>query len=69
MSQPRPEYFDYLALARECRFTPEQVAALEAVERREFPDDQMMFELHVLRVIEQIRAARLKLEDVLSATR
>jgi hypothetical protein len=30
---------------------PEQVAALEAVERQEFPEDQMVFELHMLRVI------------------
>jgi hypothetical protein len=45
------------------------VAALEAVERREFPEDQMMFELHMLRVIEQIRTGHLKLEDVLSAMR
>ncbi len=42
------------------------MTTLEAVERRDFPDDQMMFELHMLRVIEQIRAGRLKLEDVLS---
>ncbi len=48
---------------------PEQVAALEAVERQEFPEDQMMFELHMLRVIEQISAGHLKIEEVLSATK
>ena len=69
MSEAPPEYFDYLTVARECRLTAGQVATLEAVERREFPDEQMMFELHMLRVIEQIRAGRLKLEDVLSAAR
>jgi len=69
MSKFPPEYFDYLTAARECLLTPEQVAALEAVERREFPDDQMMFELHMLRVIEQIRAGRLKFEDVLFTRR
>ena len=68
MSQSLPAYFDYLSVARECRLTPEQVAALETVERREFPDDQMMFELHVLRIMEQIRAGRLKLTDVLPPT-
>lgn len=45
MGQALPLYFDYLGVARECQLTPDQVAALEAVERREFPDDQMMFEL------------------------
>lgn len=69
MAQSLPAYFDYLSVARECRLTPNQVSALEATERHEFPEDQMMFELHMLRVIEQIRAGRLKLEDVLSATR
>ncbi len=65
MSEAPPEYFDYLTVARECRLTAGQVAALEAVERREFPDDQMMFELHMLRVIEQIRAGRFKRDVVL----
>ena len=69
MGQPLSANFDYLSISRECGLTPDQVATLEAVEWREFPDDQMMFELHMLRVIEQIRAGRLKLEDVLSATR
>jgi hypothetical protein len=69
LAQTAPVYFDYLSVAREGRLTPDQVAALEAVERHEFPDDQMMFELHMLRVIEQIRTGHLKLEDVLSATR
>ncbi len=69
MGQSVPAYFDYLAAARECRLSPGQVAALEDVERREFPEDQMLFELHMLRMIEQIRAGRLKLEDVFSTTR
>ena len=68
MAQAPPAYFDYLSAARDCRLTSEQVTALEAVERHEFPDDQMMFELHMLRVIEQDRAGHLKLEEVLSAT-
>ncbi len=60
-----PAYFDYLSAARQCNLTPDQVAALETLERQEFPQDQMMFELHMLRLIEQIRIGRLKLEDVL----
>ena len=64
MGQHLPAYFDYLPVARECRLTPDQVAALEAIERQEFLDDQMMFELHMLRLLEQIRAGRLKLVDV-----
>ncbi len=66
VDQPPPIHFDYLGAARECQLTPDQVAALEAGKQREFRDDQMMLELHMLRVIEQIRAGRLKLDDVLS---
>lgn len=68
MDQPLPTHFDYVAIARECHLTPDQLAALEAIERREFPDDQMMFELHMLRLLNQIRAGRLKLVDVLPTT-
>ncbi len=45
--------------------TPGQLAALETIERREFADDQMMFELHMLRLLEQLRAGHLKLEELL----
>jgi len=69
MGQRLPAYFDYHAVARECRLGPEQMEALEAVERAEFPEDQMMFELHMLRILEQIRAGRTKLEDVLPTPR
>jgi len=62
-----PAYFDYLIPAQDGLLTLAQVAALEEAERHEFPEDQMMFELHMLRVIEQIRAGRLKIEEVLSA--
>lgn len=65
MDRPLPAYFDYPAVARECQLTPDEVAALEAIERQEFPDDQMMFELHMLRLLEQIRTGRVKLEEVL----
>ncbi len=67
MSNPSPAYFDYLGVAQECRLTQEQIAALERIERGEFPDDQMMVELHMLRLLHQIRAGHLKLEDVLAS--
>ena len=65
MERRSPIYFDYLTVARECHLTQDQIAALEALERREFPDDELMFELHLLRILEQIRSGHLKLEDVL----
>ncbi len=70
MTKPgQARYFDYLAVARECHLTSNQVAALEAVERREFPDDRMLFELHMLRLVEQLRTGRLRLEEVLALPR
>jgi hypothetical protein len=65
MRKPSPAYFDYLGAAKACHLTEEEVAVLETIERQEFPDDQMMFELHMLRLIEQIRAGRIKLGEVL----
>ena len=65
MGQSLPAYFDYLAVAIECHITQEHVEALESVVRQDFPDDQMMFELHMLRMLNQIRAGHLKVEEVL----
>ncbi len=65
MSQPTPTYFDYQAAALESHLTEDQVRALEAIVRLEFPDDAMMFELHMLRLVEQIRSGHLTLEEVL----
>lgn len=65
MGQSVPAYFNYLAVARECSLTRPQVDALESLVRQEFPEDQMMFELHMLRLLNQIRAGHLKVEEVL----
>ena len=49
------EYFNYEAVAREAGLVPQRLEALCRVMRQEFPSDQMMVELHMLRVCRAIR--------------
>lgn len=56
--------FDYQAAARRIGMTDEQLDRLCRQVRCEFPDDAMMFELHVLRAILAVEAGRVSLEQV-----
>lgn len=57
--------FDFSAVAQEAGITPEQLQTLCDSVRREFPKDDMMYELHVLRACMAIRDGRITLEDTL----
>ena len=59
------QYFDYKQTAREAKVSGESLVALERIVRRDFPHDDMMFELHVLRACMAVRDGAAKLEDVL----
>jgi len=59
------EYFDYVTVAKRCNITDEVLEKLEELERREFPRDQMMFELHMLRLLRAIEQGYLKPEEIL----
>jgi hypothetical protein len=61
------DYFDYGKVAREAGLTDDQLRQLERVMRREFPRDQMMFELHVLRAVMAIREGAITLEGALAS--
>lgn len=43
------DYFDYESAAHEAGLTEDQLAAVKEAVRHEFPTDDMMWELHVLR--------------------
>ncbi|HUT33260.1 MAG TPA: hypothetical protein VNE39_07265 [Planctomycetota bacterium] len=58
-------YFDYESLAREAGIPGAKLAAICDRMRREFPRDDMMYELHVLRACMAVKAGRVRLEDVL----
>ena len=45
------EYFDYYKVAEEMAITEDIVIKVENDVKSEFPDDKMMYELHVLRAL------------------
>ena len=57
--------FDYLNAARRVGVTDAQLDQLCNQVRAEFPDDEMMFELHVLRAILAVESGRVSLGQVL----
>ena len=58
-------YFDFETVAREAGITAGQMKELCASMRKEFPKDQMMYELHVLRACMAIRDGHVTVEDAL----
>jgi hypothetical protein len=58
-------YFDYRKVAKEAGIPPDKMAKLISAIRKEFPKDNMMFELHVLRACLAIRDGRVTVEDAL----
>lgn len=59
-------YFDYKQVAREAHIPDPKLAEICDLVRREFPKDEMMYELHVLRVCAAVRDGYVRLEDVLT---
>jgi len=59
------DYFDYESVAREANLPAEALATLCARARAEFPRDDLMFELHLLRMCLAVRNGWSKLEDLL----
>ncbi len=47
--------FDLEILKRESGLTQDQLVRLEQDVRAEFPHDEMMFEIHLLRILEAIK--------------
>jgi hypothetical protein len=63
-----PEYFDYISVAKKRNLSEDTLKKLEDMERKEFPRDQMMFELHMLRMIRSIDKGSVKPEEILNET-
>ena len=59
------DYFDYESAAREAGLTEDQLTSVKKAVREEFPTDDMMWELHVLRACLAIRDGHATLEDVI----
>ncbi|MCL4198305.1 MAG: hypothetical protein KJZ69_12535 [Phycisphaerales bacterium] len=61
MAEPAPNLpvcFDYLRVAREAGVSPSDVATLERIVRADYPTDDMLYELRLLRVFSAIRSGR-----------
>lgn len=59
------KYFDYESAAREAGIPDDKLEAIVRLMEAEFPHDQMMAELHVLRACHAILDGRVTLDEVL----
>ena len=59
------EYFDYQSLAGKAQISPAQLARIVERVRHDYPEDQMLRELHVLRACRAIRDRQVTIEQVL----
>ncbi len=62
------EYFDYESVAHEAKLSPEQIQAILAAVRRDYPSDEMLLELHALRACRAIRDGVLTFDEVVEET-
>ena len=58
-------YFDYVKAAREAGIPDDKLDQLRALVEAEFPGDDMMVELHLLRACKAVRDGRATLQEVL----
>lgn len=59
-------YFDYERAATEARIPPDKLAELGKIIRHEFPHDEMMYELHLLRACMAVRDGHVRIEALLN---
>jgi hypothetical protein len=58
-------YFDYETVAKEANIPTDKLKLLAQLVREEFPTDDMMYELHLMRVCSAIQAGYVSLEEAL----
>jgi hypothetical protein len=63
------KYFDFKKVAEEANIPKSKVEELCRVLRAEFPRDDMMYELHILRACMAIQEGHLTLEEALRPKR
>ncbi len=59
-------YFDYEKAARAARIPVEKMEELRRIVRVEFPKDEMMYELHLLRVCMAVQKGLVSVEDAIN---
>jgi len=58
--------FDYITAARRLGLSDAQLDQLCKRVRSDYPDDEMLFELHVLRAIQAVESGPVSLDQVLN---
>jgi len=61
-----PKFYDYPKVAGEAGLSPQQLEQLAAVVRRDYPSDEMLYELHLLRACRAIRDRDITLAQALA---
>lgn len=59
------DYFDYQSVAKKAGIPPQKLDALCQIVRQEFPQDDMMFELHLLRACTAIQRGHTTIDEAL----
>ena len=59
-------YFDYQGVAREAGISAEDLERLRDLIRQEFPGDDMLFELHVMRACSIIKNGPYTMEQIVA---
>lgn len=65
----KPEYFDYPSVARLAGITETDLQQIETRVKADYPNDQMMFELRVLRTCRAIADGHATVHDALTDPR
>ncbi len=60
-------HFDYRTVAREASISSADLEKLCSLCRKEFPHDDMMFELHVLRAAMSVKDGSTTIKEILSS--
>ncbi|MGH8070464.1 MAG: hypothetical protein ACRERE_35555 [Candidatus Entotheonellia bacterium] len=60
-------YFEYEKIAREANIPPDKLEELRQLVRREFPKDDMMYELHLLRICMAIKQGFVTIAEAIQA--
>jgi len=58
--------FDYESLAKKIDLPTEKLNQICSLVRSDFPDDEMMFELHMLRVLMALERKDISFEEIVS---
>jgi len=58
-------YFDYEKVAQEAKIPAGKMQVLRQIVRREFPKDEMMYELQLLRVCMAIKEGLISIEEAI----